>query len=496
MNMNFMWRLLFCMVLASGFISCSDDDEPLTPKPDKPSLPDGVTEITQNATEFANYSLSTFYLWNKEIADDIQRLNPDTTVHPIEVVQDIRYKDSKGKDIDRWTQLFPNILSILDQGDSTTFGMGLALGRFTNTKTFFFIVTYVYAGSPAEKAGLKRGDFIISLDGEDITESNYAKVFDGGTLQLGMGVQTDKGIDRGDVKSLTSVEMYEDPIMMAKTFDCNGKKVGYLWFNSFEGRSIEKLIETAKQFKSEGVSELILDMRYNGGGDVSAEFVLASLLAPEAQVNSHGVYQKEVYNKQMGGTKDVLFDTEFKYAYYNNGNQVVKTASTQGANLGLSKVYALISGNSASASESILVGLMAFDEIEVEIIGTQSHGKFCTGSMLRTVDVYKKVPHCIRNWGIYVMINRFTDRNGNNPCMPNGLTPDYEVQDDPLDGYQMGDERETLLRQALIHAGRTDLATVRNTDVSDYVKDMKVLHANPRYGMRIDNREMNLPQIN
>ena len=57
------------------------------------------------------------------------------------------------------------------------------------------------------------------------------------------------------------------------------------------------------------------------------------------------------------------------------------------------------------------------------------------------------------NWGIYVMIGRYADRDGNTPCMPDGFTPDHEVADAPLDGHQLGDPEETMLKAALTLAG-------------------------------------------
>jgi hypothetical protein len=64
----------------------------------------------------------------------------------------------------------------------------------------------------------------------------------------------------------------------------------------------------------------------------------------------------------------------------------------------------------------------------------------------------------IADWGIYVMINRYGDKDGNNPCMPNGLTPDEKAVDRIEETYQLGDERENLLNIALAKAGKTDLA--------------------------------------
>ena len=96
--------------------------------------------------------------------------------------------------------------------------------------------------------------------------------------------------------SMQSVSMYEDPILMTKIFDCGGKKVGYLAYQSFTFESSLGLYEVCKEFKKEGISELILDMRYNGGGYVFTEEVLASMLAPEEEVKNGSVFETEVWN--------------------------------------------------------------------------------------------------------------------------------------------------------------------------------------------------------
>mgnify|MGYP006391498873 CR=1 FL=1 len=88
----------------------------------------------------------------------------------------------------------------------------------------------------------------------------------------------------------------EDPILLTKVFDCGGKKVGYLAYTSFTFESSLGLYEACKEFKKEGITELILDLRYNGGGYVFTEEVLASMLAPEAEVKNKSVFETEVWN--------------------------------------------------------------------------------------------------------------------------------------------------------------------------------------------------------
>ena len=76
---------------------------------------------------------------------------------------------------------------------------------------------------------------------------------------------------------MNAVEMYEDPILCDSIYDINGKKVGYLAYSSFDLASIPQLVEISKKFKAEGVKELILDLRYNGGGYVITESAMASM---------------------------------------------------------------------------------------------------------------------------------------------------------------------------------------------------------------------------
>ena len=175
--------------------------------------------------------------------------------------------------------------------------------------------------------------------------------------------------------------MYENPIICNKTFDVNGKKIGYLAYSSFDLNSIPELINICKEFKSEGVKELILDLRYNGGGYVITECVLASMFAPQANVTNNDIFEKEDYNEffteyyKKNGTSTVTrFETEYNY------DEIDLNVSTKDANIGLDKIYGIISGNSASASEALLSGLMPY--MDIELIGQQSHGKYCTGWML------------------------------------------------------------------------------------------------------------------
>ena len=207
------------------------------------------------------------------------------------------------------------------------------------------------------------------------------------------------------------------------------------------------------------------------------------MLAPEDAVKSKNVYETEIWNKDLmdyykkkGEDLNTYFST-----IVTNGS---KTINVEGANVGITKIYGLIGSGTASASESILIGLMPY--MTVELIGSQSHGKYCTGALLGPENIYSKFPEVIKNWGLYVMINRYADKDGKNPCMPDGLQPDVAVADAPLDGWQLGDENETLLKVALDRAaGKTDRSVSRSASLLPY--ELTLMNANPLFGKRIDN---------
>lgn len=409
---------------------------------------------------FGKNVLKTYYLWTDEISDALEGW--DMTAEPEAQVREARYKAGDGSDIDRWTAMYENIsdLNSTLTGVSTTYGFEYKLYYEDDSQQSVVpVVTIVYPDSPASEAGLSRGDVIGLVNGRRLTPDNYREIVTSelmGSVSCSLTLMDDRAV------RMTAVNMYEDPVLIYKTFNIAGKVVGYLHYTSFTLKSYERLQEAFRFFKSEGIRELILDLRYNGGGYVTAEYTLASMIAPPKAVEANEVFEKTIYNstlmKSIGKTDDLL-TTSFSAEI---DGKTVKY-STVGLNPGITKLYAIIDSGSASASESILVGLMPY--IDVELIGRQSHGKYCSGIVYPASDWYedykKALPSstysngktCSGDWGIYVMIGRYADKNGNTPCMPDGFVPDVEVADDPLDGHQLGDPEETMLSAALARAG-------------------------------------------
>lgn len=446
---------------------------------DPPVQPD-VTDENRTYTGvnyFAANCMSLYYLWSEEIDGQLTRwLSRELETDPIQKVKEIRYKQD-GKGFDRWTEVTDDYEAFTSgvEGVSTTYGCDIVLMRLDDTH-ICAVVTIVYKNSPAEKAGLKRGDIIVQVNGSPMTTRDYYSIITEKFLyssQCNITLLDTATGNLGKKMSMTAVSMYEDPVVYHTIFDIDGKKVGYLVFTSFTLKAIDTLLDVFEQFRSAGISELILDLRYNGGGYVKTEEVLASMLAPKANVQAGDLFEQEIYNKALteyyikeNGQNALKTFFQTSFTWKDEGFDC--TCDTRASHVNLDKLYAIIDSGTASASESILVGLMPY--MDITLIGQQSHGKFCTGIMYGAeewYDDYKQdmgadlysYKKDVTNWGLYVMIGRYGDCNGNCPAMPDGLKPDFIAEDRPDLGYGFGDERDPMLRQALILAGRTDLKT-------------------------------------
>ena len=450
---------VLCVAAMLGLFACEGTKEDR--KDPTPGGGDGgkaPTPEVAKADQYAIDVLETYYLWNEEIERDLARLDPDTCRAPMEVVKSIRYHEGD-KEVDRWTVLTDDLESFTNsvQGLGLTFGYDLQAGRIGNRDgEYFLVITYVSSGGPAQNAGLKRGDIIITLDGKAITMDNIYDAFNSRSIELGVTkLDGDHISEEVRTVSLQAVDMYEDPILVSKTFDVNGKKVGYLAYTGFDLNSSRSLPDVFRKFKSEDVRNLILDLRYNGGGYAFTENVLASMIAPQANVLAGDIFQTEVYNSILAQAwKKQGEDTNTYFSYVHELSSQKLMIDVSDANLGIDKLYVIVTGGTASASEGLIVGLRPY--MEVALFGQQTYGKYCAGILLAPEDFYNKNYDysLIKDWGIYVMISKFADCNGRNDSIPDGIPVDVEVDDNPFDGYQLGDENETMLRAALQAAGK------------------------------------------
>ncbi|MES2267169.1 MAG: S41 family peptidase [Bacteroidota bacterium] len=255
-------------------------------------------------------------------------------------------------------------------------------------------VKYVYPGSPADVKGLKRGYQIIAINGR----SGSGLTYDGGTnvnflinaySNSSNITLTLKKPDQSTFDVTMSTGTYNvNPVLTSTVVDAGGgKKIGYIVFNSFtsDDNAKPKLNAAFASFASAGVTDLVVDLRYNGGGYVSTAEYLSNLIAPAGKTS--GTMFSYYFNQTMVDRKATLLanqkrkDTDGSiYSYFDFDYSVAANSipfSKEGipTSLNLSHVFFIVTGSTASASELTINNLLPISQLNVNLIGTTSYGK-------------------------------------------------------------------------------------------------------------------------
>jgi carboxyl-terminal processing protease len=302
-----------------------------------------------------------------------------------------------------------------------------------NDTAYVARVLYVAYDTPASEAGLERGDWIVTMDGEPITASNYSTLYGGSAMQIHLAsydsllesLAYSKYLQMGSAR-----EIEDDPVYYYNTYTVNNKKVGYLVYNHFtdskaddDDKYNDELLTLSNEFKTEGVTEFILDLRYNNGGLISCARLLSSILVPESAFGN--TFCTLVYNDKQNPQSEKL--------------TFASSTISSGANLNLSTVYVLVSDKTASASELVINALRPY--ATVVIIGAQTEGKN-VGSVSYTNDDY--------TWKLQPIICKLYNANDESDYV-NGFTPTYECDESAsIEQFKpFGDTDELLLNTAL-----------------------------------------------
>jgi C-terminal processing protease CtpA/Prc len=238
--------------------------------------------------------------------------------------------------------------------------------------------------------------------------------------------------------------MFDTIINRARTYkiiEKEGHKIGYLCYTGYQEQSENDLVRVFTEFKSSGVSDVVLDLRYNPGGYSRTARTLGSILVRESAIRNRSVYLEHYYNES--------YSSYLKTGGYALNERFIDTLPV---NMNLDRLYVLTGENTASASEATIVGLKPY--LDVIMIGKTTSGKYCGGILLSPEDFYgkdnKQYYSGFLNWGMYIMIYRFVSVNGIS-SFTGGLAPDIPVDEGRYDLKPFGDEEDPLLGRALAH---------------------------------------------
>lgn len=316
---------------------------------------------------------------------------------------------------------------------SGVIGYGLTwklLSSFTPRKA---VLSYIDPKAGPVNKGLERGDEILSIDGEAFSNGDMAKL-NAGLYPSDPGKTHRFTFRKRDGSkatiSLTSKEYNETTVQRVRTETVGNRQVGYMQFNAFTEASEAELITAFEQLQADGAQELVLDLRYNGGGSVLVSSALAYMIAGSQQTEGKVFEQLRDNGKRPFGS-----DSNRKIPFYSRSNAGSGSGFSL-PSLNLSRVYVLTTGDTCSASEAVINGLRGVD-VEVVIVGDTTCGK--------PFGFYPQ-PNC----GITYYAVQFQGVNAKGfGDYAAGFAPSCKVSDDF--SHNLGERKEALFAEALYH---------------------------------------------
>lgn len=416
--------VLFTGILFFALLACRKQKEelinmpPLNPGDTSSTLPKAVDK------DSILYYTRDLYLWDNQIPASFK---VNSFAGPEEIMNSIRsYSIEPGfsTPVDRWSFAMKKT-----EWDDLSSGLNLlqenstVAGDFGMT-VFFRLegdlrVSLVEPNSPAGRAGIRRGWRINKVNGSsNISTTNASFLIKNIYESTASSITFNKPDGSQQTISLSAAKYQEQPVYLDSVYSISGKKIGYLVFNSFLGEQKKiagQFQRVFSQFAAKGVNTVVIDLRYNGGGYVSLQEILANYLV-NAQGNGK-LMMKSLYNS-------------------NNSQHNETTYFKKAGSLNLNNIYFIVGSATASASELLINNLKP--HLDVKLVGPgRTHGK--------PVGFF---PVPVGDWYIFPVSFRTVNSHGEGNYF-NGLPVNGQVADG-LDN-DWGNTNESCLASVIRH---------------------------------------------
>ena len=418
---------LLVFAIALFLFSCNDDD----------SVSPSTSDDTDNAyvNSWIKENMDTYYYWNTSLPTEAasKTLAPDA------------YFKSLLNESDRFSWIQDNYHELLNslKGVNKEAGYEFVLYKESESSNNVIAqVVYVKPGSPAASTSLQRGDVITLINNTQMTTDNYHDVLEGISSNHTITFKTPdlatETFGAEQTISLEAVEYSENPNFLSKVIEVNGRKIGYYVYNFFaagagtETEYDDKMEEVFAGFKSQGITDLVLDLRYNSGGSESSANNLASLIGNN--IDDTKVFARKEYNATVEEALVAKYGEDFLVSKFQ-----AKTGNV-GAMLTGNRVYVLTSSRTASASELVINALKPY--MDVFIIGNTTYGK-----NVGSISIYEENDPK-NTWGMQpIVVKVFNSLSQSDYAQ--GFVPNVLDKDNSLFIRPLGDVNEALLKHAI-----------------------------------------------
>ena len=357
-------------------------------------------EEEKTANEYVYSIFREWYLWY----DQIPELDPNSYENYDDLIASMKTS------VDRWSiaASLTKVRELFEQGEYKGFGCGLMIDFDNQIK-----VSHVFNASPLGLQGVQRGWIVKSVNGYTIENIDGIN----GALNSDDVVQFVFVDLEGQTRTIsTSRQIFQmNTVMYSNVFVYNEKKIGYIVFHSFVETSLDELRPVFESFSAQGINELIVDLRYNGGGKNNVAESLIGMIGGS-----------KVKGKAIAG----LVHND-KKAKLNN----VSVSNYNGAAVNINRVYFITSHSTASSSELVINCLKPF--MDVKLVGSKTTGK-PVGMYIKEVEKLDLavLPVCFKN------VNAVGEGD-----YYDGFSPNIPQYDDITRNW--GDPDELMLQTAL-----------------------------------------------
>ncbi len=323
------------------------------------------------------------YLWYDEIIDIDP--TPYTVTEYFEQLKTFQLSET-GKPKDQFHYHMPSAEwhNLNQSGASVGYGFNISIQQASNNQDRQVTITYSEPNSPATDANITRGAKIVSINGINVKNANDSDSIDllnKGLFPTKSEQQTEFGIQ--DLNStqiryvtLTAQNIISTPVQNVKTITTPSGKVGYIQFNSHIATAERGLFDAVNTLRDAGINDLVLDLRYNGGGLLAIASQMAYMIAG-AEATDGKIFESSTFNDKYPTTNPVTGETLAPMPFYHSSMGFNSSLLTQGQalpTLDLKRLYILTTTKTCSASEAIINSLRGID-IEIIQLGSTTCGK-------------------------------------------------------------------------------------------------------------------------